>query len=47
MDRKKKSKLTSVSVWNFVRLGYRSALLILFVIVYMKLTNYEKAGEDF
>ncbi len=35
MDRKKKSKLTSVSVWNFVRLGYRSALLILFVIVYI------------
>lgn len=33
--KKKKSKLTSVSVWHFVRLGYRSALFIVLAIIYI------------
>ena len=32
---KKKSKLTSVSVWHFVRLAYRSAIFIVFAIIYI------------
>ena len=32
---KKKSRFTSVSVWHFIRLGYRSALFIIFAIIYI------------